>query len=128
MTIFSGLIDEFVAGDDLEIERTIQAIPSGIVIDTAWFVVKHKFTDSDDDAFISKAITISNVVDIGWIQDTGSLGNGLIHFYLTPVETALFTPLSQYPYSIKIKFSNGKLNTPEVGYIQALPAVKQGST
>ena len=127
MTVSNGRIDDFVAGDDLEVERMITAIPEGITIQTAWLMVKKKYTDSDVKAIISKTITSSNTADMGWIENTGTSGEGLIRFYLTPEETALLNPLSEYPYSIKIKLTNGIVNTPEVGIITAIPAVKQGS-
>lgn len=128
MTITNGRIDDFVSGDDLEIERTIAAVPTGITIVTAWFMVKRKFTDTDLEALISKTITSTNTVNVGWIEDQGSDGTGLIRFYLTQTETALLTPLSEYQYSIKIALSNDKVNTPERGVMVAEPAVKKGNT
>lgn len=128
MTIANGRIDDFVAGDDLEIERTISSIPEGISIDAAWFMVKRKFTDSDANALISKDITVANNANEGWIEDNGTDGDGLIRFYISQAETALLTPLSEYQYSIKIRLDNGKVNTPEVGVIIATPAVKTGNT
>jgi len=128
MTTTEGRIDDFVAGDDLEIERTISSIPSGILIQTAWFMVKRKFEDSDATALISKTITVINTASIGWIEDTGADGIGLIRFYITQTETALLTPFSEYQYSIKIKLDNGKVNTPERGVMIAEPAVKKGNT
>lgn len=128
MTINDGIINEFVAGDDLEIERTITSIPTGILIETAWFMVKRKFSDLDSEALISKTITTVNTTDVGWIEDTGSDGTGLIRFYITKIETALLTPLSEYQYSIKLLLDNDKVNTPERGTIVAEPAIKQGNT
>jgi hypothetical protein len=127
MTITDGRIDDFVSGDDLEIERSITSIPDGVIISTAWFMVKRKFSDTDAHALISKTITATNTVNVGWIEDTGIDGDGLIRFYLTAAETVLLTPLSEYQYSIKLKLDNDKVNTPERGVIVAEPAVKQGS-
>ncbi len=128
MTVADGRIDDFVAGDALEIQRTITAVPSGIIMDTAWFTVKRKYTDDDADAIISKLATDTNDDNEGWIEDVGADGTGTIRFYLSPEETELLTAYSEYPYSIKIKFSNGKPNTPELGVIVAYPTVRQGST
>lgn len=128
MTVSNGRIDDFVAGDDLEVERMITDIPEGITIVTAWLMVKRKYTDSDDKAIISKTITSGNTAGIGWIENTGTSGEGTLRFYLTPLETAILNPLSEYPYSIKIKLSNGIVNTPEVGVIIATPAIKTGNT
>lgn len=128
MTVSDGRIDSFVTGDDLEIERTIQEIPLGLTVTTAWFMVKRKYSDTDSQAIITKTITSVDTSGVGWIEDAGADGEALIHFYLVPAETSLLTALSEYPYSIKVKFNNGKVNTPETGKIVAIPAIKQGST
>lgn len=128
MTISDGRIDDFVAGDDLEVERTISSIPAGVLIQTAWFMVKRRFDDSDAIALISKTITASNTANVGWIEDSGTDGSGLIRFYITQAETVLLTPFSEYQYSIKIKLDNNKVNTPERGVMIAEPAVKKGNT
>ena len=126
MTITDGRIDDFVSGDDLEVERTIELVPSGTLLETAWFMVKRRFDDDDSEALISKTITSTEVADVGWIEDTGADQTGLVRFYITKTETALLTPLSEYQYSIKLKLDNDKVNTPERGVMIAEPAVKQG--
>jgi len=127
MTIANGRIDDFVNGDDLEIERTITSIPNGVLIESAWFMVKRNYSDPDERAIISKVATHSNTAGQGWILDDG-LGDGeaTVRFYLTPADTELLYAYSEYPYSIKIKLDNGRLNTPELGTIVAYPWVKQG--
>jgi len=123
------IISDIVAGNDVEIERTLTTIPSGTVLSQAWFTVKKKYTDADVDAIISKLITTVNQSGIGFIEDAGA-GDGIakIHFYLTPLDTVKLIAYSQYPYDIKIKLDNSMLFTPESGLIVASPAVKQGST
>jgi len=128
MTIANGRIDDFVNGDDLEIERTLTAIPSGTLVDTAWFMVKHKYTDADTDAIISKVATLVDTAGQGYIVTAGSNGIATIKFYLTPADTELLYAYSEYPYSIKILLDNDKVNTPEIGSIVAYPWVKQGIT
>lgn len=118
-------IEDFVAFDDFEIERTVSVIPSGAILQTAWFTVKKKFTDDDANAIISKIAT-STQTSGGWIEDTGADGTGLVHFYLTPSETGLLVPYSEYPYSIKTKLVSGIVTTPESGLIVASPAVRKG--
>lgn len=127
MTIANGRIDDFVNGDDLEIERTITSIPSGVLIESAWFMVKHDYNDLDSQAIISKLATSINTIGQGWIIDlSASDGTATVRFYLTPADTQLLYPYSEYPYSIKIKLDNGKINTPEIGIIVAYPWIKQG--
>jgi len=127
MTIANGRIDDFVNGDDLEIERTITSIPSGVMIEAAWFMVKRNYSDPDSKAIISKLATHSNTAGQGWIFDDGlDDSEATVRFYLTPADTELLYAYSEYPYSIKIKLDNERLNTPELGVIVAYPWVKQG--
>lgn len=121
------LIDDFVSGDDLEIERTVTAIPSGLLITTAEFMVKKRYSDADDSAIISKLATTVFQSTIGWVEDTGADTSGLIHFYLTPDDTSLLVGYSEYPYSIRIVFNNGNVYTRETGLIVATPAVNRGT-
>lgn len=126
--IVSSIITDFAAGDDLEIQRTIDSIPSGTSLDTAWFMVKRKYSDPDADALITKTITSAIASGEGVINDNGiNDGMGQLSFYLSTTETGLLTPLSEYPFTIKLKLNNGKVGTPEGGVIIANPAVKQGN-
>lgn len=126
MSLHTGIITDFVIGDDLIIDRTITGLSEGVIITTAWFTVKRKVTDVDDDALIMKEINAANIADIGWIEDTGTDGEALIHFYITPEETGTLQPYSNYRYGIKLLLGNGIINTPESGIITALAAIKQG--
>ena len=125
MTQLNGTINDFIQGDDLEIERTVSSIPDGVLIDTAWFTVKRKFSDSDADAVISKEITSALDTD-GQITDTGVDGTGVIVFNLSPDDTASLTALKQYVYSIKIRLNNSRVNTPEIGIIMSNPTARNG--
>ena len=118
--MITARIDDFVAGDNVSIERTV-TIPSGVSIQTAWLTVKRRYSDIDPDAIISKLITSVLSTD-GKITGTGLL------FKLTPEDTSILTALSEYPYSIKLKYSDTTVSTFYGGIIMALPAVKQGST
>ena len=117
-------ISDFVSGDDVAITKTF-TIPSGTILSQAWFTVKKKFEDADNAAIISKLITAVNQSGIGWIENVST---GKIHFYLTPIDTAKLVGYSEYPYSIKLQYSNGEIHTPETGHIISTPAVKQGVT
>lgn len=118
-------INDFVNGDDLEIERTI-TIPSGTLISAAWFMVKRSVLHEDAQALISKSITTTTVSGVGVIQDTGITDAiALLLFWLTPTDTNILTPFSEYPYSIKVALNNNKVYTPERGVIVADPAVKK---
>lgn len=117
----TSTITDFVVYDDLLVERTIDAIPSGQTVSQAWFTVKRKYSDIDSDAIISLAITTTP-------SSQGVIISNVLDFYLTKTLTGLLTPLATYKYSVKIKLSNAQVYTPETGEIIGLPAVKQGST
>ncbi len=123
MANLEGTITNFVAGDDLSIERTITAIPTSTTISGAWFTVKRKYTDLDAGALIQKFITAIAEDDVGHIDDTGADGTGHLIFLLTPDDTILLTPLSEYKYDIQVRLDTGMINTPETGVIVAFPQV-----
>ena len=128
MTNYSGVINALVIGDDLTIERTITALPSGVSLLQAWFTVKRGYADIDSAAVFQKTITIVSQIGIGVIDDTGSTdGIGHFMFYLTPVDTVKLYPLSEYKYDIQVRLSDGVIATPESGVIIGLPQVTLGS-
>lgn len=120
MTISNGIIQGFAAGDDIEITRAL-SIPSGTLISSLWFTVKRNYHTTDAQAIISKLIT--NVEGANGVVTSGNLS-----IKVSRIETALLTPLSEYPYSIKMLLDNNTVITSELGVIIALPAVKQGDT
>lgn len=118
MATYDAIIDEFVAGDDLSVERTVTGVPATTTLTNAWFTVKRKLTDADADAILQKIIT-SVSTSSGQIDDTGADGTGHVIFLLVPADTVLLTPLSEYHYDIQVKTSAGKIYTPESGKIVA---------
>ena len=127
MPNYEATIADFVIGDDLVIERSITTVPSGQTITDAWFTVKRKYSDLDVDALIQKEITPVLQATIGHIDDTGADGTGHLIFYLTPTDTLLLNPLSDYRYDIQLKLSGGSISTPEIGIITAFPQVTRSS-
>lgn len=123
MANLGATIANFVAGDNLSVERTITTIPSGITISGAWFTIKRKYSDLDTVALVQKYITTTFQNGIGYIDDTGADGIGHLIFSLTPSDTVLLTPLSEYKYDIQVRLSSGQINTPESGVIIAFPQV-----
>lgn len=127
MPNYEATIADFVIGDDLVIERSITTVPSGQTITDAWFTVKRKYSDLDVDALIQKEITPVLQATIGHIDDTGADGTAHLIFYLTPTDTLLLNPLSDYRYDIQLKLSGGSISTPEIGIITAFPQVTRSS-
>lgn len=127
MPNYEATITDFVAGDYLDIERTITAVPSGQTISTGWFTVKSSYSKTDIQAIIQKEITTANQAGIGWIEDTGADGTGKVHFYLTAADTQLLSGYTDYLYDIQIKLSGGAISTPELGTITAFPQITLSS-
>lgn len=121
MPNFEGTITNFVAGDDITVERTITLVPSGQTITNAWFTVKRNVTDTDALAVFQKTITTSLVANVGHIDDTGADGTGHLMFYIVAAQTILLTPYSEYRYDIQVKLNGGAISTPETGVIIAFP-------
>lgn len=121
MTTTAGIIDNFVMGDTFDTTHSI-TVPSGVLIDTAWFMVKRSYADIDSAAIISKTLLS------GAVQDRGMSGTGSVTFSLTSEETAVLTAYSEYPYSVKVKYTDDTIKTAELGKISAYPWVKQGNT
>lgn len=123
MTSYNTTLTDFVAGDDFTIERTVTALPSGVVLSKVWFTVKKKYTDTDSNALIQKAITTVNQPGIGIIDNINHF-----YIYLSPTDTELLNPTSEYFYDIQLKLSDTSITTPEFGTIIALPQVTKTRT
>ena len=122
MTNYSGLINRFVIGDHLTVQRDV-TVPSGVTIALAWLTVKRKYSDVDANAIIQKRITTAEVVASGYISNPGSNGAGTVKFYLLPDDTDNLTAYSHYFYDIQVKYSDDKISTEELGVITAYPQV-----
>lgn len=126
MATFDATITNFIAGDDLTIERSVTNVTSGAVIASAWFTVKRSYSDLDSVAIIQKIVTAVLSSD-GQIDDTGVDGTGHVKFLLTSTDTEKLTPLSDYKYDIQIRLNSGVINTPELGVITAFPQVTRST-
>lgn len=126
MPNFEGTITDFAVGDDITVERTITAVPSGQTITNAWFTVKRRISDTDAQAIFQKTIT-SSLTSAGQIDDTGADGTAHLLFYILAAETVLLTPDSSYRYDIQVKLSGGTISTPELGFITAFPQITRSS-
>jgi len=125
MPTFTGEIKDFVAGDDLQITRTITNVPSGAVLTKAWLTIKFRQDDADADAIIQKAITTSNVPGTGQITDDGAGDqSAAVRFDLTDTDTAKLHRGIKYWYDIQVLTDGGAVYTPEIGIITA----RQGIT
>lgn len=128
MPTLDGRIDNLVAGDDLQITRTITGVPSGATLSDAWFTVKSADADADAEKIIQKAITPTDVPGTGEITDTGADGTGAVRFDLTDVDTALLEPGREYVYDVQVKTDGGAIYTPEKGRIKSVQGVTTTTT
>ena len=123
MPTLDARIDDVVAGDDLEITRTITKVPSGTTLTDAWLTVKEHPDDADADAIIDKQITPTDAPGTGQITDTGADGTGAVRFDLADTDTSKLTPGRDYYWDIQVKTAAGAVYTPTAGKIRTVQGV-----
>jgi len=116
-------ITGFVAGDDLEIRRTVTDLPSPI--ESAWLTLKHYPSQPDDEAKLQKKITTTNVPGSGHVVEAGGPGtDGDLRFDLTQADTTSLGA-KQYVHDIQVKIGTGKVYTIEKGTLELTAGVKE---
>jgi hypothetical protein len=121
MSDLTVAIAGFVAGDDLEIRRTVTGLPSAMTI--AWLTIKRHASQTDAQAKLQKRITVTDVPDTGRIVVAGGPGvDGDLRFDLTKADTLLLGTKS-WVHDIQIKLATGKIYTIEKGTIQLTEGV-----
>lgn len=116
MTLFGQTINELVAGDDIEIRRTITGVPESDTLAKAWLTIKSLPTD-DDPGLLQKVVTSSFVAGQGQISDTGADTVGEVFFELEPADGATIGINVKRVYDIQVKTTAGNIYTAEVGTI-----------
>lgn len=119
----NGVLEDFVIGNDYDIERDVTHVPDTTLV-LGWFTLKKKLSDADTAALVHKRITPTAQSGIGQITDTGSDGTGIVLFQLTALETAGLLANRTYYYDITVKTSTGKTYTVEVGRVTPIPRVR----
>ncbi len=119
-------ITGFVAGDDLEIRRTVTGLPAAIEI--AWLTVKRYAGEPDAEARFQKRITTTDAPSTGQIVEAGGPGaDGDLRFDLTGTDTAGLGS-KRHVYDIQIKLVTGMVYTIEKGTIQLTADVTKSTT
>ena len=119
-------ITGFVAGDDLEIRRTVTDLPAAITL--AWLSLKRYPGLSDDDAKLQKRITTTAVPGIGHIEDAGGAEtDGILRFDLTAADTTALA-VQNWVFDIQIKLASDKVYTIEKGRLQMTADVTRSTT
>lgn len=127
MSVLNGTINDLVAGDDLDVKRTITDIPAGQTLVKGWLTFKGNLNTADP-GLLQKVITATPVVDVGQITDAGASGTGAVLFQLTKADTAALPIGKPTAYDIQVKTSAGKIYTAERGTYLSLPGVTDATT
>lgn len=122
MSILTGIITGIVAGDDLDVIRSVPGVPATQTLTKAWLTLKTNVGDADP-GLLQKAITSSLVSGVGQITDTGALGTGAILFQLTGANTLALPVGTNIYYDIKVLTSASKIYTVEQGKYYATPRI-----
>lgn len=116
MTDLSVQITGYVAGDDLEIRRTVTGLTAAIAV--AWLTVKLYPAQTDVEATLQKRITTTDVPGTGQIVDAGGAeADGDLRFDLSKADTASLGTAT-WIYDIQVKLAGGQVYTIEKGTIQ----------
>ena len=119
-------ITGFVAGDDLEVRRTVTDLPAAIEV--AWLTLKHHPRQPDSEARLQKRITTTDMPGTGWIAEAGGPSvDGDLRFDLTPADTASLGT-KRYVHDIQIKLVTGKIYTIEKGTLLLTMGVTETTT
>ena len=119
-------ITGFVAGDDLEIRRTVTQLP--VAMEVAWLTVKLHHNLPDAAAGLQKRITATGVPGTGQIVEAGGPGtDGDLRFDLSQADTAGLGA-RRYVHDIQIRLATGKVYTIEKGTIQLTADVTKTTT
>lgn len=115
MTAFNGFITGIVAGNHVDITRTVTDVPATQTLSKAWLTFKESPADPDP-GVVQKMILPGAVADQGQITDTGADGTAALLFQLTAQNTLDLPVGRRIAYEIKVLTSAGKLYTAEQGY------------
>jgi len=120
------MIEGFVAGDDLDIQRDVTLVTPSDPLVQAWLTVKTSRAVADPGS-LQKVLTITAVPGVGQITQDGSPtdGNGTasLLFQLTAADTTSLGTSVRYVYDIQVKTAGAKLYTTEQGRLQFSPGV-----
>ncbi len=131
MVHLSGVIADITRGDAYQIPRFVDiAEIDPETLSKAWFTVKRRLADADEDAVIQKSITTA-VTDEGSIDNIGAsspMTDAHLFFLLTPDDTRALKVNHVYFYTIKVLSSGNAPKTIEGGRLQASEATTQAES
>jgi len=112
-----------VIDDDVLIRRTITGLTAGQYITTAWFTVKQRYKQTDEEALLQLEITTAPSL-AGQITDNGDgKVTGEVEFWVHDEDYANLLPDKVYVYDVQLLLSDGTIATLEVGEVEWTPQV-----
>lgn len=111
MPTFSGMINNFVVGDNLDIQRSVSNIPTGQSIQEAIFTLR--LYQRSSTIILQKTIS-GTLSDSGVVYPTYS-GTCEFVFTLLAEDTAKIEPDNDLYYDIQLRTNVDKIYTPELG-------------
>ena len=121
MADLNASIEGFVAGDDLEVRRTVTDLPAPI--SEAWITLKRHPRQADSEAAKQKHVTTTDVPGTGEVVVAGGPDeDGDLRFDFTATDTRDLGVRS-FVYDIQIKLEDGKLYTLEKGIFRLTAGV-----
>ena len=128
----STVIEGYIAGDDLDIERDVTGVTTTDPLVKAWLTIKTSPSVLDASASLQKVITTSAVPGVGGIAQDGGVSNGdgtaSMTFQLTAAETLALGTTIKYFYDVQVKSTSGKIYTPEQGRLTFLRGLTDATT
>lgn len=96
-------------------------------LEDAWFTLKEAVSDADADAIISKRLDAG----ISVVDATGTTTSGvesLLDVFPAQAETALLVAGQTYVFDLRLKTSDGKIETDAWGYLTARPPITNAAS
>lgn len=126
MSTLDATITGYVAGDDLEIRRSVSGV--GEAVTDAWLTIKRYAGQPDSAAVMQKHVTTVDVEGTGQIEVAGDADTPAeIRFDLTPANT-LALGVSPWVFDIQVKSDSGKVYTPVKGTITLTAGVTEATS
>lgn len=125
------LIEGYVSGDDLDIQRDVTNVAPTDPLTKAWFTVKRFYGDAEP-GVLQKVITTAQVVGTGQITQDGSENNGngtaSLLFELTAANTLALGTADTFHFDVQVKTAGGKLYTADTGRLELLAQVTEATS
>lgn len=127
MTVQNASIAGIVAGNDLDVNRTVPGIPNGQTLAKAWLTFKSNLA-AGDPGLLQKLILPGAVAGQGQITDVGGTGTAQLLFQLSKTDTAALPVDTPTPYDVTVLTSTGKVYTTEKGLYLATAGVTKSNS